>query len=153
MALDIHFLPVFGIFCSLIICPSARAMASVFLSNQVLSTRPVAVVDGQATSRYTCNQNSDLSVGSAQLFRHLQRDAHQPPRGAIGALQDDVIVLSSDDDSDRGNFEDSESVSSESVFPPIEAFLSHAECEAINARRNHGIGKSLTSLSSNGSFC
>lgn len=100
-------------------------MASVSLDSQILFTLPMAA-DGKPTSRriWDQNQNRDSSVASSRASKKLQQDTYNPRRSTAGASQDDAILVSSDDESDWGDLEDSESDIS---FPPIEELFQTAK--------------------------
>lgn len=106
-------------------------MASVPFDSQILFAFPVAA-DGKPTSRHVWDQdqNRDPSVASSRASKNLQQDTQDPQYGAVGISEDYPVLISSDDESDWGDLDNSDSDTS---FPPIEELIRTPERGGIES--------------------
>ncbi len=93
-------------------CLRARTtMASISLDSQTFFD-PHSAAGGKPTSQNRSPRNGGLSVASLRGKKELQQDIHNN--------QADIILISSDSESDYGGFDDCQSDTS---FPPIDKLL------------------------------
>ncbi|KAI3339720.1 hypothetical protein F4824DRAFT_507972 [Ustulina deusta] len=98
-------------------------MANISLDSQIFFT-PLVATGQKPTGRNVRAQNGGVSVTSSRGLEMRQQDAYDRRGGAAGTSQGDAVLISSDDESDHDELDDSRSDIS---LPPIEELLLRAK--------------------------